>query len=81
MGTIIGSVIGGLAFLAAVGIEAWLFLRRRQRSGEEAGQDHPGDLGYPSGVVMHENDTQPFGMQLHVRLFVFISGLFPNRRR
>ena len=86
MGAIVGGVIGGLAFLGAVGVGAWVFLRRRAarrnhgyaEAGDTNHQDYP---KYSPGPVMSENGMQPSQMRLYVSLFILLSGLYFDRHR
>ena len=77
VGAIVGSVIGGLAFLATVGVGAWIFLRRQKAPGG----DRSGDPGRSNGITVHENDSQPSGMRLYVSFFVFLSSSVSDRCR
>ena len=82
VGAIVGSVIGGLAFLAAVGVGAWIF-RRKKAVGEEIGRDNlqVGDVRCSSDIVTHEHDMQPPEMRFYVRFFILLPNLFSDLRR
>lgn len=72
VGVIVGGVVGGLVFLAAVGVGVWAFLGRRKASGGV----HPTNTEHSSEVALHENGMQPPEMRLYVRFFVLLSDLF-----
>ena len=80
VGAIVGSVIGGLAFLAAVGVGAWIF-RRRKAPGEEIGRDdlQVDDARHSSVISTYENDMpQPPEMRFYVRFFTLLPNLFSD---
>jgi len=70
-GAIAGGVIGGLAFLAAVGVGVWIFLRRRATAGRRDGMfggidgdylDYP---RHPAGSSVSEHGRHPSQMRLY----------------
>ena len=83
VGAIVGSAIGGLAFLAAIGVGAWIF-RRQKAPGEEIGQDNlqVNDVRHSSDISTYENDMpQPPEMRFYVRFFILLPNLFSDLRR
>lgn len=78
VGAIVGGVIGGLAFLAAVGFGIWIFLRRRASARGTATYggidgDYPDYPRYSDGPIMSEHSVQPSQMRLYVGHFVILS--------
>ena len=71
VGAIIGIVIGSLAFLVMVGFGA-LVLRKQKSLGKRIGRDN---LGHPSDVATHGNDTELPEMRLYVSFFFSFSCL------
>jgi len=65
VGAIVGGVIGGLAFLAAVGVGAWIFLRRRAPARND--EDYPDHPRHSADALMSEYGMQPSQMRLYVR--------------
>jgi len=70
VGAIVGGVIGGLAFLAAVGIGAWMFLRRR--ANPRIDEDYPDYPRYSDGPLMAEQNMPPSQMRLYVSFVVLL---------
>ena len=64
--SIVGGVLGGLAFLAVVGLGAWIFLRMRKKYREETDKDLLDSSG-TGGTLMPERDMRPPKMRLYVR--------------
>ena len=76
--SIVGGVIGGLAFLATVGVGTWIFLRIRTRFRRDINGGHPVYPRYPGGTVTPEGAMRPPRIQFHVGGFLLPSNLFPD---
>lgn len=83
---VVGAVVGGLAFLAMIGIGVWAFLRIRKASGK-VGMNHPDHSRESVGVVVSDSEysMQPSQMQPHVSfltsyLFYFLTRTDRTRR-
>lgn len=73
-GAIAGGVIGGLAALAAIGIGAWIFLRKRAMARSDQGYSDYTRVSLGAPMSEHEQKSQPSQqLRLYVRLFVVLS--------
>jgi hypothetical protein len=76
--SVVGGVIGGLAFLVTLGVGILIFLRIRRRFRRDISEGHPDYPRYPVGMVISEGTMSPPRVQFSVGCFVLPSNLFPD---